>query len=99
MVWMTKDINRVGLAQYVIRSRTNPAKGHVVVRNRNFAWQCDCKSAMFRGKCRHISQARGYETAVECGYDVPGLEEVEYYRAVEDGKEDRARRGIPIAPP
>jgi len=96
---MTKEINRVGEAQYVIQSRSNPAKGHVVVRDRSLSWHCDCRSAQYRGRCRHISQARGYETAIECGYDAPGVEEIEYYAIIEDGKEERAVRGIPIAPP
>ena len=94
-----RDIARAAPGQYMIRSATNPAKGHLVIRRRDFSWRCDCKAAQYRGRCRHISVARAYETAIECGYDSPTAEEVEYYRMVEDGKEARAKRGIPIEPP
>lgn len=92
-------IIRLAEGQYMIKSKSNPATGHVVTREADYSWHCDCKAATYRGKCRHISQARGYETAIECGYDEPDAETIEYYRLVEDGKEERARRGIPIEPP
>jgi hypothetical protein len=92
-------IIRLGEGQYMIRSKSNPATGHIVTRNADYSWTCDCKAAMYRGRCRHISTARAYETAIECGYNSPDCETIEYYRLIEDGKEERARRGIPIEPP
>lgn len=93
------DIARAAPGQYMIRSASTPVRGHLVIRRRDFSWHCDCKAATYRGRCRHISTARAYETAIECGYDSPDAETVEYYRMIEDGKEERARRGIPIEPP
>ncbi len=92
-------IIRLAAGQYMIRSKSNPATGHIVTRDADYSWACDCKAATYRGRCRHISTARAYETAIECGYDQPTAEEIEYYRMVEDGKEARAKRGIPIEPP
>jgi hypothetical protein len=99
---MVTDINgciRLAEGQYVVRSQSAPAKGHVVVREKDLTWKCDCRAALFRGRCRHISQARGHQVAVECGYDSPSAEEIEYYRQIEDGKYERALHGIPIEAP
>lgn len=93
------DIARAKPGQYMVRSASNPARAHLVLRRKDFSWACDCKAATYRGRCRHISTARAFETAIECGFDQPTAEDVEYYRIVEDGKEARAKRGIPIAPP
>lgn len=96
-------IIRLAVGQYMLRSKSNPSQGHVVTRDAarewRDEWQCDCKAAQHHGKCRHISLARGYEVAVECGYDEPNCEEILYYANLEDGKYERALRGIPIAPP
>lgn len=95
-------IIRLSEGQYMIRSKSNPATGHVVVRNADFSWACDCKGATYRGKCLHISLARGYEVARECGYDGPNepdAETLDYYVRIEDVKYERALRGIPIEAP
>ncbi len=92
--WFGADIIRLRPREYIIRSKSNPLQSHVVNDG-----QCSCKGFLYCGKCRHVSLARGYEVAIECGYDVPNQEEIEYYARLEDGKVERARRGIPISPP
>lgn len=38
-------------------------------------------------------------TAMECGYEHPSREEIEYFARVEANRVARARRGIPISAP
>lgn len=88
------DIIRLGPGEYIVRSRSNPAIGHTVVGD----W-CSCKGFMYRGRCRHVNLARGYESAVQCGIAKPNAEEIEYYRVLEDLAEERSKRGLPLSPP
>ncbi len=87
-------IIRLGAGEYMVRSTSNPAKGHIVI-----GGQCDCKGFTYRGTCRHVSLARAYESAVESGIESPGAEDLRYYQILEDAAEERSKRGLPLRPP